>query len=131
MTGHSCTIFEGGAYVGQRCGLVPVEGCGYAQCSGCRPGLYCSLDSWCVRYDEGCAPLGSAGLGFGLVIPVQVGLETSEDYECQNLSCPAVPVAQDVATGTRVDPCEMINPQNYWCRRDLCPEWPGAIGTGP
>ena len=127
MPGNTCSIIDGGTYVGTRCGHVPVSGCGYAQCSGCYPGEYCSTDNWCKRYDEGCEPLSAMPDGsYGVFLPVP-GEPYTAEYTCEFLICDArPPIEEDPATGERIDRCPVHSVEygTYWCREDLCHEWP-------
>jgi hypothetical protein len=134
LPGGACTIVEGGAFVGQRCGLVPVEGCGFAQCGGCWPGEYCSLDNWCRRYDEGCVPFGEHDESPNSVVFAPVGKVIRDGSTsvgggsvCTLLACFGwPPMEQDIATGEVLDRCPVHSYEygTYWCREDLCPEWP-------
>lgn len=137
LPGNSCTIVGEGTFTGQRCGLVPVDDCGVAQCGGCWPGEYCSADNWCRRYDEGCVPFGEheADPAAVVLLPVNDRVRddgsSSEDWTCVAMACDArPPVEEDVLTGELDNRCELVSGTTYWCREDLCPEWPASAEGG-
>jgi len=134
LPGNTCTIHEDGVYVGERCGRVPVEGCGFAQCSGCWAGEYCSLDNWCRRYDDGCVPFGEHEEAVASVVFAPVGQVVRDGSTsvgggsiCTLLACSRwPPKEQDVTTGEVLERCPVHSVEygTYWCREDLCPVWP-------
>jgi len=54
---------------------------------------------------------------------------SSEDWTCVVMACAARPPAEeDVLTGEPDNRCALVSGTTYWCREDLCPEWPVTGG---
>jgi hypothetical protein len=116
-----------------------VDDCGFAQCGDCWPGEYCSAENWCRRYDEGCVPFGEheGDPAAVVLLPVNARVRDdgsySGDWSCEVMACAArPPVEEDVLTGDPVNRCPIraVEFSTYWCREDLCPEWPAAAEGG-